>query len=294
MLATTKLSTGDAPAHWTRPLKIERAEAPAAVREALRCGYRHLDKFSVTTATVSRCEGIRQALAAGICRREELWVTSKLWNTYHAKEHVRPAVERTPLRPGPGLSRFVLGPLPDCDGVRAVRPALSARLDHRPAHPEQGMKLAKVPRHEVWGAMEEPRLAPDSCGTSAFATIIRVTPRPARLRADPSDGLASRTPPLFDPGEAVQPVSAGKKTLQSPGPPWVPPRRPAGSGEAGRVGDGGTGHSRPGPPPWQNPGPDRPAVGRSSEEPPSSPRPRSPSDWSKTCRSSTLHWKRRR
>ena len=33
--------------------------------------------------------------SAGECRRDELWVTSKLWNTYHAREHVRPALERS-------------------------------------------------------------------------------------------------------------------------------------------------------------------------------------------------------
>ena len=27
--------------------------------------------------------------------REELWVTSKLWSTFHRKEHVRPALQRT-------------------------------------------------------------------------------------------------------------------------------------------------------------------------------------------------------
>ena len=31
----------------------------------------------------------------GVCKREELFVTSKLWNTFHAKEHVLPAIKRT-------------------------------------------------------------------------------------------------------------------------------------------------------------------------------------------------------
>lgn len=30
-------------------------------------------------------------MAEGLCKREELWVTSKLWNTYHRKEHVKNA-----------------------------------------------------------------------------------------------------------------------------------------------------------------------------------------------------------
>ena len=34
-------------------------------------------------------------MADGLCKREELWVTSKLWNTYHRKEHVKNACLRS-------------------------------------------------------------------------------------------------------------------------------------------------------------------------------------------------------
>lgn len=40
-------------------------------------------------------EGIKEAIAQGLVRREELWVTSKLWNTYHAAEHVEAAARRS-------------------------------------------------------------------------------------------------------------------------------------------------------------------------------------------------------
>ena len=39
-------------------------------------------------------DGIRRAISEGVVTREELWVTSKLWNTYHAKEHVEPACRK--------------------------------------------------------------------------------------------------------------------------------------------------------------------------------------------------------
>lgn len=40
-------------------------------------------------------EGIRRAIDDGVCRREDLFVTSKLWNTYHKPEHVPLAIART-------------------------------------------------------------------------------------------------------------------------------------------------------------------------------------------------------
>ena len=39
--------------------------------------------------------GINQAIKEGIVKREELWITSKLWNTYHRKEYVRLACLRS-------------------------------------------------------------------------------------------------------------------------------------------------------------------------------------------------------
>ena len=40
-------------------------------------------------------EGVRRAIADGTVKREDVWVVSKLWNTFHAREHVREAVMRS-------------------------------------------------------------------------------------------------------------------------------------------------------------------------------------------------------
>ena len=40
-------------------------------------------------------QGIKRALDDGLVKREELFITSKLWNTFHRKEHVKPALQRT-------------------------------------------------------------------------------------------------------------------------------------------------------------------------------------------------------
>lgn len=36
-----------------------------------------------------------ELLAEGVVKREDLWVTSKLWNSNHAASAVRPALEKT-------------------------------------------------------------------------------------------------------------------------------------------------------------------------------------------------------
>ena len=75
--------------------KIARPDTPALVEEAIRVGYRHIDSACDYGNEVEAGQGIRAALAKGLCRRDDLWVTSKLWNTYHEPQHVRPAVERS-------------------------------------------------------------------------------------------------------------------------------------------------------------------------------------------------------
>ena len=75
--------------------KLDPETAPELVRSAIKVGYRHLDSACDYGNEAAVGEGIESALTEGLCRREELWVTSKLWNTYHHPEHVRPALEKT-------------------------------------------------------------------------------------------------------------------------------------------------------------------------------------------------------
>jgi D-xylose reductase len=65
------------------------------VVSAIKAGYRCLDCASDYGNEKEVGEGIRRAIATGLVTREELFVTSKLWNTYHAAEHVEPACRKT-------------------------------------------------------------------------------------------------------------------------------------------------------------------------------------------------------
>ncbi|XP_053991346.1 uncharacterized protein LOC128883232 [Hylaeus volcanicus] len=58
-------------------------------------GYRHIDCASIYGNEKYVGEGIQRALREGIVKREELWITSKLWNTDHAEQHVEPAIQRS-------------------------------------------------------------------------------------------------------------------------------------------------------------------------------------------------------
>jgi diketogulonate reductase-like aldo/keto reductase len=96
MVGKLKLNTGDhLPQVGLGLWKVEEESAPHLVKEALVAGYRHLDCACDYGNEPQVGEGIASALKEGICRREDLWVTSKLWNTYHARKHVRPALERS-------------------------------------------------------------------------------------------------------------------------------------------------------------------------------------------------------
>lgn len=91
-----RLNTGNLmPAVGLGLWKIPRESTADLVFEAIARGYRHLDSACDYGNEFEAGRGIRKALERGLCSRGELWITSKLWNTYHRPEHVRPALERT-------------------------------------------------------------------------------------------------------------------------------------------------------------------------------------------------------
>ncbi|HVK18458.1 MAG TPA: aldo/keto reductase [Fimbriiglobus sp.] len=100
-------------------------------------------------------DGIRAALADGLCRREDLWVTSKLWNTYHAREHVRPAVERTLRDLQLDYLDLYLVHFPIAQAFVPFEERYPPGWFHDPDAAAPQMQFAKVPLAETWGAMEE-------------------------------------------------------------------------------------------------------------------------------------------
>ena len=75
--------------------KVDKPAAPALIEAAARAGYRHFDCASDYGNEAEVGAGLEKVLADKLCSRDEMWVTSKLWNTHHAPKHVRPACERS-------------------------------------------------------------------------------------------------------------------------------------------------------------------------------------------------------
>ena len=57
-----------------------------ATRAALEAGFRHLDGAERYRNEEAVGDAIQEALKAGTLRREDLFVTTKLWNTNHRPE----------------------------------------------------------------------------------------------------------------------------------------------------------------------------------------------------------------
>lgn len=67
--------------------------ARQAVRVALETGFRHLDCAEVHRNEDVVGDAIQDAFRAGVARRQDLFVTTKLWNNNHRPERVGPALE---------------------------------------------------------------------------------------------------------------------------------------------------------------------------------------------------------
>lgn len=90
------LNTGDRmPQAGLGLWKIARKDCADAVYNAVKAGYRLLDGAQCYENEAEVGEGLQRVFKDGVAKREDLFLVSKLWNTFHRPEHVLPACERT-------------------------------------------------------------------------------------------------------------------------------------------------------------------------------------------------------
>jgi alcohol dehydrogenase (NADP+) len=68
----------------------------SATRDALEAGFRHFDCAERYRNEREVGEALQAGLAAGRIAREDIFVTTKLWNSNHRPERVKPAFEQDP------------------------------------------------------------------------------------------------------------------------------------------------------------------------------------------------------
>jgi D-xylose reductase len=154
--------------------KIDQVAAPSIVCEAIKVGYRHIDCACDYGNEPQIGQGLHDAISQGLCRREELWITSKLWNTYHRAEHVRLACERSlaDLRVD-YLDLFMIH-FPIATEFVSLETRYPPGWVADPNSAEPRMRPVRVPIKETWRAME--RLVADGLvrhiGVCNFGTSL--------------------------------------------------------------------------------------------------------------------------
>ncbi|MEM0967813.1 MAG: aldo/keto reductase [Verrucomicrobiota bacterium] len=101
--------------------KVETTDAASLVVDAVDAGWRHFDCACDYGNEEEVGQGLRQVMEEKRAARDDLWVTSKLWNTYHQADHVRPAPAFRGAGPAQDHGRTWAGPV--------------ARRPGSPAHP---------------------------------------------------------------------------------------------------------------------------------------------------------------
>lgn len=145
-METLKFKNGDEmPAIGLGTWKSEKGKVEEAVKIALHKGYRHIDCASTYGNEAEIGTAFNSVFSQGKIKREDVWVTSKLWNDCHKKEHVIPALKQT-------LKDLQLNYL---DLYLIHWPVAFKHGVGFPSSDEDYISLEEVPIIETWNAMVE-------------------------------------------------------------------------------------------------------------------------------------------
>jgi len=125
--------------------KSRSGEVYDAVLHALKAGYRHIDCAPIYENEKEVGKALKKAFDEGIVTREEVFITSKLWNNAHKKEQVIPALKKT-------LKDLKLDYL---DLYLIHWPVAHKEDKVNISSPQDFLSIEEAPLLETWEGMEE-------------------------------------------------------------------------------------------------------------------------------------------
>src|ERR1700738_2356460 len=138
--------SGEIPALGFGTSLSDRAQTRNAVKAAVKVGFRHLDAAERYRNEADVGAALKELFADGTVRRDELFVTTKLWNNNHRPERVKPALQASLHRLGLDAVDLYLVHTPF---------AFQPGDDQDPRHPDGAVIYDDgVTLEETWAAME--------------------------------------------------------------------------------------------------------------------------------------------
>ncbi|MCP9769452.1 aldo/keto reductase [Lacihabitans sp. LS3-19] len=118
-------------------------EVYEAVRTAIKIGYRHFDCAHLYGNEPEIGDALADAMKDGEVKREDLWITSKLWNNRHRLEQVEPAIKLT-------LKNLRL----DYLDLYLIHWPIALKDDvNFPTNADEMVSLSQTPLSETWQGM---------------------------------------------------------------------------------------------------------------------------------------------